>query len=290
MSDRIELRGLRVLAICGALPEEKDRPQPLEIDLVVELDLSRPGRTDALADTVDYGALARAVATVAEEGRYTLLEHLAQCIADDVGADSRVESVTVSVHKIRPPTPVHLASAGVCIRRTSTERRSVAQDVVDIVAAEGGGPRRRAFLGLGSNIGDREARLREALDALPDVKAVSRVYSTEPLGGPPDQGLYLNLVVELDTDVSPRGLLRIGKCLERSAGRQPAERDAPRPLDVDVLLVGDLVVNEQDLVVPHPRMLERRFVLRPLADLAPELVPEGWERQATGVIQGLGTL
>jgi len=307
VSDRIELRGLRLLAICGALPEEKYRPQPLEIDLVAEVDLTEPGRTDALADTVDYGALARAAATVAEEGRFTLLEHLAQRIADQVCSDSRVESVTVSVHKLRPPTPVHLASAGVTITRRAADRRppgaraggtgvptdvpaTVAHGVADIAAGEAGPTRRQAFLGLGSNLGDREAHLREALDALPGVKGVSQVYETEPLGGPPGQGPYLNLVVELDTDLSPRSLLEVAKRLEEAAGRQPSERHAPRPLDVDVLLVGDLAVDEPDLVVPHPRMHERRFVLGPLADLAPELVPEGWETNATGAIRRLGTL
>ncbi len=117
MTDRIELRGLRVLGICGALPEEKDRPQPLEIDLDLEVDLALAGQTDALADTVSYGALARAAAQVASTERFTLLERLAQRIADEVAADSRVESVTVAVRKLRPPVPVDLATAGVRITR-----------------------------------------------------------------------------------------------------------------------------------------------------------------------------
>lgn len=117
MTDRIELRGLRVLGICGALPEEKDRPQPLEVDLDVEVDLADAGQTDALADTVDYGALARAAARVAGSERFTLLERLAQRIVDEVGADPRVGSVTVAVRKLRPPVPVDLATAGVRITR-----------------------------------------------------------------------------------------------------------------------------------------------------------------------------
>jgi 7,8-dihydroneopterin aldolase/epimerase/oxygenase len=116
-TDRIELRGLRVLAVCGALPEERERPQPFEVDVDVDVDLAPAGRSDALPDTVDYGALARAVAQVAAEERFTLMERLAQRIAEEVGADARVESVTVAVHKLRPPVPVHLASAGVRITR-----------------------------------------------------------------------------------------------------------------------------------------------------------------------------
>ena len=126
----------------------------------------------------------------------------------------------------------------------------------------------RAYLGLGSNVGDRRAQLRAAVAALPDVVAVSPVYETDPVGGPPGQGPYLNLVVALDTDRSPRELLDLAHSLEDGAGRVRKERDGPRTLDVDVLLVGDLCVEEPDLVVPHPRMWQRRFVLAPLADLA----------------------
>ncbi len=126
----------------------------------------------------------------------------------------------------------------------------------------------RAYLGLGSNLGDRRAHLRTAVAALPDVVAVSPVYETDPVGGPPDQGPYLNLVVALETDLSPRALLEVARRLEESAGGVRTVPDGPRTLDVDVLLVGDLCVQEPDLVVPHPRMWQRRFVLAPLADLA----------------------
>ncbi len=117
MTDRIELRGLRVLAVCGALPEERERPQPFEVDLDVDVDLGPSGRSDALADTVDYGALARAVARIAAEERFTVMERLAERVAEEVGADARVEAVTVVVRKLRPPVPVDLASAGVRITR-----------------------------------------------------------------------------------------------------------------------------------------------------------------------------
>ena len=148
----------------------------------------------------------------------------------------------------------------------------------------------RVFLGIGSNLGDRRAHLREAVDSLPDVVAVSPVYETEPVGGPPGQPPYLNLVVELATNRTPRELLGIAHRLEAAAGRVRDERFGPRTLDVDVLLIGDLVLTEPDLVVPHPRMWERRFVLAPLSDLAPELVPEGWERRVAGRVQKVGTL
>jgi len=148
----------------------------------------------------------------------------------------------------------------------------------------------RAFLGLGSNLGDRWRYLREAVAGLPDVAAVSPVYETAPVAGPEGQGPYLNLVAELDTDLTPRRLLEVARRLEEGAGRVRAERWGPRTLDVDVLLVGDLTVDEPDLVVPHPRMWQRRFVVAPLADLAPELVPPGWEDRLAGDVTPAGRI
>ena len=148
----------------------------------------------------------------------------------------------------------------------------------------------RAFLGLGSNLGDRLDLLRQAVAGLPDVTAVSPVYETEPVGGPEGQGPYLNLVVELDTERSPRQLLELAWRLEARAGRVRGPRHGPRTLDVDVLLVDDLQVSEPDLEVPHPRLWERRFVLAPLADLAPELVPPDALAGAGGTVSCLGRL
>lgn len=130
----------------------------------------------------------------------------------------------------------------------------------------------RAFLALGSNLGDRRAYLKAAVERLPDLVAVSHLYETDPVGGPLGQGAYLNCVVELRTTRTPRELLGVAQAAEAAAERVRVERWGPRTLDVDVLLVGDEVVDEPDLVVPHPRMWERGFVLVPLADLAPELV------------------
>jgi 2-amino-4-hydroxy-6-hydroxymethyldihydropteridine diphosphokinase len=101
---------------------------------------------------------------------------------------------------------------------------------------------------------------------------VSPVYETEPVGGPPGQDRYLNVVAELWSSASARELLEAGQKAEAAAGRARDVRWGPRTLDVDVLLVGDLTIDQPDLKVPHPRMWERGFVLVPLADLAPDLV------------------
>ena len=138
----------------------------------------------------------------------------------------------------------------------------------------------RAFLGLGSNLGDRLGYLRAAVASIGDCVAVSGVYETDPVGGP-DQGQYLNAVAELDTSRSARDLLELCRALEASAERVRKERWGPRTLDVDVLWVDGETVDEPDLVVPHPRMLERAFVMMPLGELAPELA-EGWANANTG--------
>jgi 2-amino-4-hydroxy-6-hydroxymethyldihydropteridine diphosphokinase len=134
----------------------------------------------------------------------------------------------------------------------------------------------RAFLALGSNLGDRRAHLRRAIEGIPDVVRVSSVYETGPVGGPEGQGRYLNLVVELDTALSPRELLEVCRRLEDGAERVRTERWGPRTLDVDVLWVEGVTVDEPDLQVPHPRMLERGFVQVPLLEIAPDLVRLDW--------------
>jgi 2-amino-4-hydroxy-6-hydroxymethyldihydropteridine diphosphokinase len=123
----------------------------------------------------------------------------------------------------------------------------------------------RAFLGLGSNLGDRVTHLQTAVAAIPDVVAVSPVYETDPVGGP-EQGAYLNLVVELDTDRSPRDLLEVCRERERAAQRERKERWGPRTLDVDVLWVEGAVVDEPDptpLGSPLRRGAPRRPGARP---------------------------
>ncbi|MFZ2059175.1 MAG: 2-amino-4-hydroxy-6-hydroxymethyldihydropteridine diphosphokinase [Acidimicrobiales bacterium] len=136
-----------------------------------------------------------------------------------------------------------------------------------------------AFLSLGSNMGDRQGYLELAVQVLrgvdPDLR-VSPVYESAPLGGPEAQGRYLNCVVRLETSLSARQILEVAHALEELAGRVRTVRNGPRTLDIDVLLVGDLQISEPDLVVPHPRMSERGFVLAPLEDLDASRVPADW--------------
>lgn len=160
----------------------------------------------------------------------------------------------------------------------------------------------RVLLGLGSNLGDRLGHLREAISSLPGVVAVSDVYETDPVGGP-EQDRYLNVVVELDLPVvlvggeprpagarTPLELLRICQRIESAAGRVRDVRWGPRTLDVDILWIDGVELDDPELQVPHPRMFQRRFVLAPLSELAPDLLPEGWDRDAEGHVDHLGPL
>ena len=130
----------------------------------------------------------------------------------------------------------------------------------------------------------------ESLRAGGDVTAVSPLYETEPVGGPEDQGPFLNLVVELRTADSPRRLLERCRALEEAAGRVRIVHWGPRTMDADVLLVDGWEVDEADLMVPHPRMWERRFVLQPLRDLAPDLVSQDLVNASCGAVVQVGIL
>ena len=133
----------------------------------------------------------------------------------------------------------------------------------------------KVYIGLGSNLGDRERNIREAISHLEGLGRISKsssIYETEPVG-PVSQGWFLNAVVEMETDLEPRELLSRLKDLERRMGRlHGGERWGPREIDLDILLYDDIVVEEDDLVIPHPRMGDRRFVLEPLCEIAPDLV------------------
>ncbi|MDH3520594.1 MAG: 2-amino-4-hydroxy-6-hydroxymethyldihydropteridine diphosphokinase [Myxococcales bacterium] len=137
-----------------------------------------------------------------------------------------------------------------------------------------------AYVALGSNLGAREQHLAGALDALRAVAgvrelAVSSVYETAPIG-PGEQDFYLNAVARLTTSLAPRALLEQLLAIEATAGRRRGpERNAPRTLDLDLLLYGEHAIDEPGLEVPHPRMCDRGFVLEPLCELAPDLVVPG---------------
>jgi 2-amino-4-hydroxy-6-hydroxymethyldihydropteridine diphosphokinase len=152
----------------------------------------------------------------------------------------------------------------------------------------------RAGIALGSNLGDRIAHLRTALEQitrLPMIRPpllVSSVYETEPVGCASDAPSFLNAVIEIDCDRDPADLLHRLRRIEEAAGRPGKhERNAPRTLDLDLLYVGDQIVSTAGLDLPHPRMIERRFVLEPLAEIRPDLVLPGQTENVAALLQRL---
>ena len=131
-----------------------------------------------------------------------------------------------------------------------------------------------AYIGIGANLGDREATIEAALAALPGVVAVSRLRETDPVGVV-DQPPFLNGVARLETALRPRELLDTLLAVELGLGRERHERWGPRTIDLDLLLYGDELIDEPGRTVPHPRLHERRFALEPLAELDPDLVVPG---------------
>jgi 2-amino-4-hydroxy-6-hydroxymethyldihydropteridine diphosphokinase len=151
---------------------------------------------------------------------------------------------------------------------------------------------RTGYLGLGSNLGDREAHLRGALELLRrkgiEVEAVSSAYETEPVGEILDQPDFLNAAVRIATELEPLELLDLCKAIEAEHGRMfGSPRHGPRPLDLDLLLLGDIELRSERLTLPHPEVTTRRFVLEPLLELDPDLaLPDGTRLAAA--LAGLG--
>lgn len=263
--DHVIINDLRVSAVVGALAHEREMAQPLRIDLVIGADLHDAALTDELSDTVDYGLVAEQVAATVSSSKHILLERLAGEVADLVLGFARVDDVEVRVTKLRPPIPLAVESTAVQLFRTRAE-----------VDAEQPQPH-VAYIALGSNLGDRIAFLRAAVDELGSVTAMSAVYETAPIGGPDQQGPYLNMVVQVATMLDPFALLRRCRRIEQTALRQRVVRWGPRTLDVDLLFFDDMQIASAELTLPHPRINERRFVLTPLSDIAPHLCPAGWD-------------
>ncbi len=263
--DRIEIHGLRVMTVVGVLAHERESPQPLQIDLVLHADLSDASESDELDDTANYGTVSEAVADVVRESKDLLLERVAGRIADVVLDIDRVEEVDVTVTKLRPPIPEDVQASSVTLRRMRLRQ---------------GAPKRqshRAIVALGSNLGEREDFLRFAIGQLSPLAAESQVFETDPVGGPGGQGPYLNMVVAFDTTLDPFALVRRLQRIEAEAGRQRVVHWGARTLDLDLLFYDDATISSPELTVPHPRYAERRFVLAPLSEVAPERVPADWD-------------
>lgn len=145
------------------------------------------------------------------------------------------------------------------------------------------------YLALGSNLGERLNNLSTALQRLREIVTlhnISSVYETEPVGYL-DQPRFLNIVCSGETSLNPLALLHAAKAIEAQLGRQPTFRNAPRPIDIDILLYDDLRLTQTELIIPHPRMAERAFVLVPLAEIAPDVIDPASGQSALALAQSI---
>jgi dihydroneopterin aldolase/2-amino-4-hydroxy-6-hydroxymethyldihydropteridine diphosphokinase len=264
-ADRIVLTGVRGFGLHGVYPEERRDGQEFVVDLELTLDLAVAAATDAVTATVHYGELAEQVVAVIEGDPVDLIETLAQRIADVALAFDLVERVAVTVHKPAAPIPVPFGDVAVRITRT---RPALETHVV---------------VALGANLGDREATLDAAVDSLrrlhgfavDAVSASLRSVAVTPTGPDPSKPAYVNRVLVGRTALPPAALLAALLRIEAVHGRVRAERWGDRTLDLDLIVHGDLQVEEPGLVLPHPRAAERDFVLLPWLEIEPDAVLPG---------------
>lgn len=252
--NKILIRGLETSACHGCKDFEKTQPQPFIFDADILFDFSRAAQTDELGDTVNYSAAAKAIVAVAQGNTYNLIEKLAYECAYAVLNATPASGIVLTVYKPRAPINLKFSTVGVSVEVKRTT----------------------AYLSLGSSVGNREQYLNTAIEKLNTyrgitVKKVSGFIETEPYGGVA-QNKFLNCAVEIETYLSPRGLLNAIHGIENSCGRVRTVRWEDRTLDIDIIFFGKEMITEDDLVIPHPEYSRRAFVLEPLKQIAPDFV------------------
>ena len=249
--DKINIKGLEIFAHHGVYREETVLGQKFIVDVSMQVSTRAAGRSDDLDKSVNYGLVCNDIQDIMKNKNYKLIEAVAEEIADTILLKyDDVRGVDVTVKKPWAPVLVHVDNVSVSISR----KKHV------------------AYLGLGSNMGDRESYLDMAIDELnkdryTKVTKVSDFIETEPYGGV-EQDDFLNGCLEIETLREPEELLELVNSIEKDAGRKRIIHWGPRTLDIDILLFDDLVYDSDDLHIPHVEMHKRAFVLQPLSAIA----------------------
>ena len=250
--DKIIIKNLEVYAYHGVMDEERRLGQKFFIDAELHTDLRYAGKTDRLDGTVNYASLCQKISEYTKENPRRLIEAAAEDIAYLALSEyPTVKEICVTVKKPSAPVVLPLEYPAVSVVRK----------------------RHTAYVALGSNMGDKEKYLTDAVKAVNDdknctVKAVSDFIVTEPVGGV-EQDDFLNGCMEIETLLTPQELLELLNAVEKSAGRERLVHWGPRTLDLDIILYDDEIVNMKNLKIPHIEMTNRRFVLEPLSQIAP---------------------
>ena len=252
--DEIRIDNLEVYAHHGVYPEEQEKGQRFYVNAVLFLDVREAGSKDDLSLSVDYGKVCHLLTQWMKEKNYYLLETVAEKLAERLlFSFAQIREVSIEVRKPEAPIGLPFESVSVKIRRGW----------------------HKVYLSIGSNMGDREAFLNGAIEALMDHGMIRNVkgstfLETKPYGGV-EQDDFLNAALALETLLSPKELLELLHDIERDAGRTREVHWGPRTLDMDILFYDKLVYEDEELILPHVDLQNREFVLKPLCELAPFL-------------------
>lgn len=253
--DQITIQNLQVFAHHGVFPEENKLGQKFLVTAKLGLDTRRAGLSDDLTRSVNYGEVSAEIISFLQQHTYQLIEAAAERLAEHLLLTYELlETVTLEIQKPWAPVGLPLDTVAICVTRGW----------------------HTAYLALGSNMGDRQAYLDGAVAFLGErqdvrIERVSSYLETEPYGVT-DQDLFLNGCMRIQTLLTPYELLEVLHQAEQRAGRRRLRHWGPRTLDLDILFYDDLVFSEDDLVIPHPEIPKRAFVLEPMAQIAPHLV------------------
>ncbi|KAI4445666.1 Bifunctional folate synthesis protein [Eubacterium plexicaudatum ASF492] len=250
--DQIIIQDLSIYAKHGVYTEENILGQQFLVSVYIDLDLSNAGQTDDLQYTIDYGKICHFVTNYMQSHTFKLIEAAAEHLAEEILLRyEQIKKIRIKVKK--PWAPIGLPIKNVCVSVDRT-RHSV-------------------YLSLGSNLGDRQAYLQQAieeLNALGSCKVCeqSKIIETEPYGDVP-QDKFLNCVVRIETVLNPQRLLEALHTIEAHADRTREVHWGPRTLDLDILFYDHITMNTQQLTIPHADLHNRSFVLEPLCEIAP---------------------
>ncbi len=250
--DQIKIENLEIYAYHGVFSEEKENGQPFYINLTMNIDLRKAGMTDDLAASTHYGEVALLLKEKMTETSYDLIERAAEVCAEAVLLQfPLVRSLTLEVRKPEAPIPMNFESVSVVIHRGW----------------------KKAYVALGSNMGDTKAHLDGAIKALEQdervhVLKVADYLVTKPYGGV-EQNDFLNSAVEIETLYEPYELLDVLHKIEQEHNRERLIHWGPRTLDLDILFYEDLMMDTAELTIPHKDLHNREFVLKPMAQIAP---------------------
>lgn len=271
--DKIHIKNLEVFARHGVFPEENVLGQKFVVSAVLYTSTREAGRADDLAKSIHYGEVSRFITEFMEQNTFQLLETAAERLAEELLLNTeRLEKICLEIKKPWAPVGLPLETVSVEIERGW----------------------HTAYIALGSNLGDKEANLRLGVEGLRStrgcrVEAVSDFLVTAPYGGV-EQDDFLNGAMKIRTLLTPHELLERLHEIEQEAKRERVVRWGPRTLDLDILLYDDLILDEEELHIPHIEMYKRDFVLKPLCQIAPYARHPVYNRTAAELLADLERL